>query len=43
MFQGLGIAQTGARVTLGFTNQFDDSKGLCPVLLDPPREILEGR
>jgi hypothetical protein len=41
--QGLGLAQTGKRITLNFTNQFHDSKCLRPVRFDPPREILEGR
>jgi hypothetical protein len=42
-FQGLGLAQTGKRLTLNFTHQFHDSKCLRPVRFDPPREILECR
>jgi hypothetical protein len=43
VLQRLGLAQTGKRVTLNFTNQPHDSKRLRPVLLDPLGEILEGR
>jgi hypothetical protein len=43
VFQGLGLAHTGIRVTLNLANQSHDSKCLRPVLFDPPSEILEGR
>jgi hypothetical protein len=32
VFQGIGLAQTGKRVTLNFANQSHDSKCLAPDL-----------
>jgi hypothetical protein len=43
VFQGLGLAEAGIRITLDFADQPHDSKRLCAVLFHPPGEILEGR
>jgi hypothetical protein len=43
VFQGLRLAEAGKGLPMRLADEADDSKGLRPILFDPPGKILERR